>query len=107
MASTLRQRMRRFCEEMLGFPEDQDAPPRHPLVEFHYTQNNMALNVYDAVRALMADTERTQAEIEHDFERIVRFYRRQKMPPTPYGYQDSPVGTTYCRTFEAAYYGNQ
>ena len=107
MKSPLGERILAFCKELLGQTDDDTPPPLALSTERYYRQNNMALHVYDAAQGLLAELgsaePRTDAEIEYDFQRIVRFYRSQKMPPT----WATPIGSTYRRAYDSAYYGSK
>lgn len=72
--------------------------------EYHYTQNEMALCIYDGVISLIRELKseaRTEPEIEAAFQALRKEYRRQTRPP---GTASGTPGAAYVRAYRSEYY---
>jgi hypothetical protein len=100
----LNERLLAFAQMLAGDDDDAgDGPPRALKEERYYTQNSMALNVYDSIIALMRELKekerRPDVQIEADFAAIKREYLYQTRPP---GYGRPKKGEVYLNAYAQA-----
>lgn len=100
---SLNERLLAFAHQLAG----TDAQPRGGLAKEDqgYTQNIMAINVYESVIALLRElkdskSSRPEVQIEADFVAIQREYLYQTRPP---GYGRPKKGDTYLRAYAQGY----
>jgi len=84
--------------------DEGGGPPLALKKERYYTQNTMALNVYESIVDLMRELKekerRPDVQIEADFVAIQREYLYQTRPP---GYGRPKKGEAYLRAYAQGY----
>jgi hypothetical protein len=107
---SLNERLLAFAQMLAGSNLAADdaggggGPPLALKEERYYTQNTMALNVYESIVALMRELRekerRPDVQIEADFVAIQREYLYQTRPP---GYGRPKKGEAYFRAYAQGY----